>query len=61
MDGLGLAVELTNYEARHRRHAATYRDREDLARAAAVLLKTEITVRDLQTSTVTKTERPLHN
>lgn len=42
----------------------TYRDREDLARAAAILLKTnqpnaEITVRNLQTDTMTKIERPL--
>jgi hypothetical protein len=39
----------------------TYRDREDLARDAATLLKTkqpnaQITVRDLQTGTVTKIE-----
>jgi hypothetical protein len=40
-----------------------YRDREDLAHAAGRLLKTkqpnaEITVRDLQTGTVTKIEHP---
>jgi hypothetical protein len=41
----------------------TYRDREDLAHAAARLLKTKqpnakITVRDVQTGTVTKIEHP---